>query len=183
MKSTVNISIIIPTRKGNDTTKVTESIKKHTKGSYEIIIEDEGGFAEAINIGAKRAQGDYIILLHDDNVVTEGWADELAEVGCFNVRESSGSNWGGFYPGGYCTDQELNPDYAMFLCLSKEAAKKILPFDENFKNPWCQDVDMGFRIKEKGFKIKCLPGKIIHNWAGGEHTGTNEQYLIEKWGI
>ena len=176
------LSIIVPIRKGNDVSTLLKSLDENTS-NYEVIIEDEGGFAEAINNGIEKSKGDYVALLHDDNLVTPGWADELADVGCFNVRESAGWIWGGFYPGSFCTDPKLNPDYSMFLCLSKKAIKKIGKFDENFKNPWCQDVDMGFQIRKAGFKIKCLPGKIIHNWAGGEHTGENENYLKRKWGI
>jgi glycosyltransferase involved in cell wall biosynthesis len=178
----MKFSIIIPSRKGNNLTPILDSLKEHTN-DYEVIVETEGGFAEAINNGVKKAKGEYIVLIHDDNIVCPGWLDELSEVGCFNVLESAGWIWGGFYPGGFCTDYNQTPDYSMFLLISNKAVKEIFPLDEAFSNPWCQDVDMGFHIRSKGYKIKPLSGKIIHNWAGGNHIGTNETYLKQKWGI
>ena len=179
----IMLSIIIPSRGGDNLKDCLKAIDENTV-NYEVIVEKDGGFAEALNNGVKKAKGDHIILLHDDILVTKGWADKLATVGAFSVKELNvGWVWGGFYPGSYCTDHKKNPDYSMFLCISKKVAKKIFPLDETFTNPWCQDVDMGFTVRTAGYKIKCLPGKIIHNWAGGEHTGSNEAYLKEKWGI
>lgn len=181
----MKISIVIPTRRPNDLNECLSSIERHTKDYEVILVKEKGGLAEKINKGIKRAKGDYIILLHDDIEVTSGWADKLAEVGCFKIGEANDAydTWGGFYPGMFCQDPTRNPDYCFFLCLSKEAIKKIGKFDEYYTKPFYQDVDMGFQIRSKGYKIKCLPGKIIHRCGEGAGAEVPEQkeYLERKW--
>lgn len=176
------ISIIIPTRRNPEET--ITSIKKHTKDYELVIIEREGGFAEKLNEGIKKAKGDYLVFLHDDCEVCEGWLDDLPrKVGAFHLGEFSGKMWiwGGYYPEGYCTDLLENPDYSYFLCIKKEAMDKIGQFDEWFYNPWCQDVDMGLQIKKAGLTIRCLEGKVIHHQRGGKRLIENEEYLKKKW--
>lgn len=181
-------SIIIPTMRPDEIDVCLDSIKKYTT-DYEIILDTEKiGFVKSLNQAIKKAKGEYIILLHDDCEVTEGWADKLADVGAFCVGELNDSfdTWGGFYnPQGYCQDSTKNPDYAYFLCISKKAMEKIGDFDERFTKPWCQDVDMGFHIRSKGFKIECLPGKVIHHHSpsGRNPDEKIRGYIERKWGL
>jgi GT2 family glycosyltransferase len=180
------LSLIIPTRR--DKIDCLKSIKKYTK-DYEIVLaSSKKGFVENLNDGIKRAKGDYIILLHDDCEVTEGWADKLADSGAFKLGEYNDSfnNWGGFIdPPAYCVSPFEHPDYAYWLCLSKKVVKKVYPFDEKFTKPYYQDVDMGLHLKKHGYKIECLPGKIIHR--NGEGSGVPDEgqtlYLNEKYKI
>jgi len=182
----MKFSIVIPIKdKSDKLKKCLESIDKYTR-NYEIILDTSAGFAHSINEGIRKSKGDYIILLHDDCTVTKGWTDKLATVGAFKVGECSDAfeDWGAFYPGTYCTDPTLNPDYSFFLCLSRKVLKKIGKFDEWYKSPWCQDVDMGLQIKSKGLKIECLEGKIIH-YPPLQHTHNDSQreHLNKKWGV
>jgi GT2 family glycosyltransferase len=181
------ISIVIPTRRENDLKECLSAIERHTKGYEVILVKRKTGLAKKINEGIKKAKGDYIILLHDDVAVTSGWADKLAEVGAFLTGENNDDyeTWGGFYPSSYCQDIKLNPDYSFFMCISKKAMGKIYPFDEWYTKPWCQDVDMGFHIRKKGFKIECLPGKIIHRCGEGAGLYDEEQlkHLRKKWDL
>ena len=179
-------SLIIPTWRPNEIDRCLDSIKKNTT-DYEIILDTgHDGFVTSLNRAIKKSKGDHIILLHDDCTVNKGWADKLADVGSFKLGEMDDSFeiWGGFYfPQSYCLDPKQNPDYSFFLCLSKKALKKIGLFDEWFKTPFCQDVDMGFQIKRAGFKIKCLPGKIVHHVSPVHRTQdeANRRYLEAKW--
>ncbi len=87
------------------TRKCLESIEKHTKARYELIIVDNGstdgtveflkdyaktranaelilnkenlGFARGNNQGIEKSKGDYIVLLNNDVVVTKGWLDKM----------------------------------------------------------------------------------------------------------
>ncbi|RUT46117.1 glycosyltransferase [Paenibacillus anaericanus] len=78
-----------------------ESIRKHTRENYELIIIDNGstdetisylrsqpdlivhengsnaGFAKGCNQGVQYASGDYIMFLNNDTVVTENWLTNL----------------------------------------------------------------------------------------------------------
>ena len=175
-------SIVIPAKRDSEIIKkCLDSIEKHTK-DYEVIIEENGTYSEAVNNGLKKAKGDYIILLHDDCEVTKGWADKLIDCGAFRIGELDDTLqiYGGYYPNeGYC--QDGSPDYSMFICLSKDVIKDIGKFDEFYKSPWCFDVEMGMHLKSKGYKLKPLEGKVIHHHMGGKHSDENRSYLERKW--
>lgn len=181
----MKLSLIIPTRRLIH--HCLESIVKYTKDCEVVIIDGEKGFATKLNEGIQKAKGDYLVFLHDDCEVTEGWADELAEVGAFCLGENNDSFeiWGGFYrpKEGYCTDPKEHPDYAYFCCISKEAMNKIGLLDERYENPFYQDVDFGMQVRKSGYEYQCLPGKIIHHPGDGSGVPDERQkgYLHRKW--
>jgi len=160
-----------------------DSVKRYTTDYELVIIKGEKGFNDKVNEGIKKAKGDYLIFLHDDVVVTNGWADKLEDCGVFCIREMCIDKeiWGGYTREEYCTDPKETPDYSYFLCLSKEAAKAIYPLDDFFDEPWGQDVDMGLSLRDKGYKIKCMPGKIIHYNKRAAVNEDNMIYLKKKW--
>jgi len=49
-----------------------------------VILDRNYGFCLPNNIGAESAQGDFLVFLNNDTVVTTGWLQEL--VGCINGR-------------------------------------------------------------------------------------------------
>jgi GT2 family glycosyltransferase len=96
------VSIIIVTRNGKSLTKqCVESILRNTEENFEIIFIDNGssdgtveylrgvpksivienkennGFAKACNQGIANANGNYIVLLNNDTLVTSGWLTGL----------------------------------------------------------------------------------------------------------
>lgn len=177
------LSIIIATKRKDEINRCLDSINKYTKDFEVILVEREAGYNEKLNEGFKKAKGDYIAILHDDNEVLEGWADQLEDVGAFHVGEMKDTLQihGGTFDGRYAFNE--SPDYTSFIEMSREVAEKVFPLDENYQSPWCADVDMGHKIKELGYTIKPLKGKIIH-WHGvGAGVGhkENEDYCKEKW--
>lgn len=178
------ISILLPTKRGDELPRCLESIHKHTKGEYEVIILDyEGGYNQKLNDGFKRSSGDYIVLLHDDNEVLEGWADQLEDVGAFHCGEQKDTHQihGATFSGRYCFNE--SPDYSAFVEMIRNVAKKVFPLDENYTSPWCADADMGRKIKKLGLTIKPLKGKIIHwhSYGAGVSHAEQEAYYAKKW--
>jgi glycosyltransferase involved in cell wall biosynthesis len=89
------------------------TLRRHTRGPWELIVIDNGstdgtatylagvcdlaavpvtvisnsmnlGFPAAMNQGLRRARGEYLVLLNNDVVVTDGWLDQL--IGLANAR-------------------------------------------------------------------------------------------------
>ena len=100
-------SIIIPVWGQLEfTQQCLASLKEHTRPAWELIVIDNGsndgtaaylagvrdmasvpvtvvtnltnlGFPAAINQGLRLARGEYLVLLNNDVVVTDGWLDQL----------------------------------------------------------------------------------------------------------
>jgi glycosyltransferase involved in cell wall biosynthesis len=100
-------SIIIPCWSQLEfTQQCIAALKDHTRPSWELIVVDNGstdgtplylagardlaavpvtvvtnstnlGFPVAINQGLQLARGEYLVLLNNDVVVTDGWLDQL----------------------------------------------------------------------------------------------------------
>jgi GT2 family glycosyltransferase len=110
-------SIIIPCWSQLEfTQQCLASLKEHTRPAWELIVIDNGssdgtaaylagardmasvpvtivtnttnlGFPAAINQGLQLARGDYLVLLNNDVVVTDGWLDQL--IGLVNAKRGS----------------------------------------------------------------------------------------------
>jgi GT2 family glycosyltransferase/2-polyprenyl-3-methyl-5-hydroxy-6-metoxy-1,4-benzoquinol methylase/glycosyltransferase involved in cell wall biosynthesis/Flp pilus assembly protein TadD len=97
-------SIVILTYNQLDYTKITiDSIRRHTKNPYEIIVIDNAssdgtveyleaqkdiravfneenlGFPAGCNQGMEIAKGDYVVLLNNDVIVSDNWLEDLIE--------------------------------------------------------------------------------------------------------
>jgi glycosyltransferase involved in cell wall biosynthesis len=141
-------SIIIPCWNQLEFTRqCIAALLRHTHGPWELIIIDNGstdgtaaylanlrdaaplpvtlisntrnlGFPAAINQGLRCARGDYLVLLNNDVVVTEGWLNQLvglasikapAERGEAPAGASGVSEVRNAYPGENITVIDLNP--------------------------------------------------------------------------
>lgn len=178
-------SIIIPTRSSRSKSLqiAADSIREHTEDYELLIVEgEELGLNEKINKGIIASRGEYIVMLHDDVTVHEGWLDELADVGCFRVMEQNGAFecWGGI-GGSFCTDPKLNPDYSAFMLVKKDTLADIGFVDPFYMEPGYQDTDFGQQIRAKGYKIKCLSGTITHRSLNSTLSSENEVYYKNKW--
>ena len=110
-------SIIIPVWGQLEfTQQCLASLKEHTRPAWELIVIDNGsndataaylagvrdmasvpvtvvtnttnlGFPAAINQGLRLARGEYLVLLNNDVVVTDGWLDQL--IALVNAKRSS----------------------------------------------------------------------------------------------
>jgi GT2 family glycosyltransferase len=69
-----------------------EAIGAHVAKPHLIVSKTNHGFAQANNIAAKQARGDYILLLNPDTVVTNGAIDKLV---AFAKRAPDAKIWGG----------------------------------------------------------------------------------------
>lgn len=70
-----NLEILIVDNDSTDGTReyVSELESKHSEIKV-ILNESNLGFAQGNNVGLAAATGDYLVLLNNDTVVTEGWA-------------------------------------------------------------------------------------------------------------
>ena len=113
-------SIIVPCCNQVEFTRLcVQALFRHTRPPWELIVVDNGstdgtgdylagvrdaasvpvtivkngrnrGFPAAINQGLELAQGESLVLLNNDAVVTEGWLDQLLALGSIRKETSQG---------------------------------------------------------------------------------------------
>ena len=126
------------------------------------------GAVPALNVGIKKAKGEYIMLLNDDCQILESkknyWVEELmkpfsdpevAVTGPFKMTPVLGGN-------DLIFDQDKK-DYGfiVFFCaiIPRRIFKEIGLLDEELR---CGvDVDFCMKVKEKGYKIKQVPEETL----------------------
>jgi len=208
-------SIIIPVFNQEKLTNAClESIKKNTS-DYEIIIIDNGsqpvfikpnycirnatnlGFPIAINQGIKKAQGDIIILLNNDTVVSQHWAERLTEhlkdydmvgpltnnisgvqqitIGAIELPEKLDEVAEKIYS---TNTGHSNPYHRLvFFCVAikREVINKIGLLDEQFTPGNCEDDDYCLRAIEAGFKLGIAEDTFIYH----KGSASKDSYGIE----
>jgi len=176
--------------------KCLESIKKFTE-DYELIIIDNNrapdfNFGIEYNRAMKIAKGEYILLICDDVIVTEGWLDALIEcaesdpkigiVGAKMVNQNGKiTHAGGFIQpfAGYApvrvghllddVEEERPVQYVCICCflIKSKLIQEIGYLDEellmNFEDP-----DYCLRAWEKGWEVMYTPKSLVvhEEWAG-----------------
>ncbi|HHV61678.1 MAG TPA: glycosyltransferase [Firmicutes bacterium] len=227
--STGLVSIIILCHNQLDyTAQCVESIFKHTPEEIELIFVDNAstdrtpeylsslsathnnvhvitnkknlGFAAAVNQGIRRAAGDYVLLLNNDVLVTEGWLARM--LACANRDDRIGlvgpvSN----YVAGI--QRVVDPGYSVanldeyaaehfrkyagsvqrtarvigFCMLIKRAViDKIGGFDVTFGIGNFEDDDFCLRAGVAGFYVFIAQDVFIHHYGSATFRGANLDY-------
>ncbi len=204
-------SIVIPVLNGlGDTVKCLASLAKHTPEAHEIILVDNGstdgtaawaegqgyrvirnesnrGFPAACNQGIAAAQGDQVLLLNNDTLVTPGWLRRMIEclqseetVGAVGPRTNmvSGAQRLAQY---YGSTQELDgwawgwsmkrwheylPAHRLVgfcLLLKRAALEAVGNFDEAFGLGNFEDDDLCRRLEAGGWKLLIANDSFVHH--------------------
>ncbi|UNL94672.1 glycosyl transferase [Paenibacillus polymyxa] len=225
-------SIIILTYNKLDYTKeCIESIRNYTdQGTYEIIVVDNAsndgtqewiqsqddifdicnesnlGFPKGCNQGIDVAQGDNIVLLNNDVVVTPGWLDILLNAlyssednGAVGPVTNSASNYQ-TVPVAYQSKNEMlafatkynRPDNTKWeqrlrligfcMVIKREVVDKVGLLDEMFSPGNYEDDDYSCRINQSGYKLILCKDVFIHHYGSISFGEANEAYtkLLEK---
>ncbi|HDM32261.1 MAG TPA: glycosyltransferase, partial [Deltaproteobacteria bacterium] len=212
------------------TRKCLQSIEKYTRSRYELILVDNGstdgtvkflkdyakkhanvelilnkenlGFAKGNNQGIEKARGDYILLLNNDVVVTEGWLERMVDymesnpdvgmVGPLSNNVSGPQKVGGAPSGSNLDDIHAfarriareNADKAedvmrlvgFCLLIRKDVIDLIGPLDENYGSGNFEDDDLCLRSLIAGFRHVILKDVFIHHYGSKTFEGNNIDY-------
>ena len=217
-------SIIIPVHNQIEMTlNCIESIEDNTK-DFEIIIVDNGsdprcpkycdtlirneenlGFPVAVNQGIEASNGDVVVILNNDVIVTHHWLEKLQwhlSSGFDMVGPCTNSVSGPqqVLIGQYNNGQELNtaamefqvknafqstPFHRLvFYCVAikREVIDKVGLLDEVYTPGNYEDDDFCMRAIEAGFKLGIAQDCYVHHFGGVTHKALNLNYqeLIAK---
>jgi GT2 family glycosyltransferase len=157
------------------------------------------GFAGACNLGAERAEGAFVALVHDDTIVTDGWlatllrafdrrpetgligsgvltpAGETSYAGCLLLRDGTPLLLGRGEP----FDAPLwREDHAVDFCSSSALLVRTAAWhavggmdDELFPAGY-GDADLAMRVERAGWDVRCEPAaRVVHDGGGSLPAG------------
>ena len=205
-------------------TDITRECSDIIKNIVHIRNEKNLGFLNNCNNAAKFAKGKHILFLNNDTRVRPNWLSPLVKliesddiIGMVGAKliypdgrlqEAGGIIWddasGWNY--GHSQNPEL-PEYnyvkevdyisGAAILIRKHLWDQVGGFDKHFTPAYCEDSDLAFMLRKKGYKVMYQPLSEVIHYEGYSH-GTdsspvdnvpviksyqiiNRQKLYEKW--
>jgi GT2 family glycosyltransferase len=210
------LSIIVSTKDRCEALKALyESVKKNTRDFEFIVVDDDSKdstrnwlashyikrkennhsvpVAVAWNEGAELAEGEYLVFLNDDMLVTPGWADEMRKmyetkllIGSLAFKviddqgniQSRGHSFVGHQP--YLPEEEVEiVDYSDHPFMTKKMWERMGGFTAH-GHLYYEDADMGLKLQSRGFFTYYNPKAVLIHQTIGLRTGSTEDKKRRK---
>lgn len=187
-----NFELIIVDNDSNDGTKEYLSIIEKKYSKVKVFFNEKNiGFAAGNNIGIKEAQGNYVVLLNNDTIVTKGWLTAMVKhmendstIGmCGPVTNSIGNEakievdytdidglriFANLYTSKNLNKTFENVRYLALFCtvIRREILDSYGVLDEQYGIGMFEDDDYSEVVKRNGYKIVIAEDAFIHHFAG-----------------
>jgi GT2 family glycosyltransferase len=151
----VNISCVIPHwPKSIEHDQALVRCIDSLRGYDELIVErnDGIGFAKAVNLGLKKAKGDYICVINNDTVMERGDLKYLCKPDTIVVPCMR-------------TGQVDNMPRA-FYCMPRSIYEEVGGYDERFEIGYFEDDDLIRRWQAAGFTIETNDQVVVSHVGG-----------------
>lgn len=182
-----NFEIILVDNNSSDGS--LEYVAKNYSSVITIKLNENKGFAEPNNIGAKIAKGDFLLFLNNDTIVTPEFISELVLAAqmypdvaiCQSLLlkpdgkiDSSGDfidSMGVCYNSTINITQprEISSARGACMMIKHDVFDKLEGFDEKFFATF-EDVDLGWRAWIAGYKVMVIPKSVIYHIGGKTHS-------------
>lgn len=168
--------------------------KRFRQNNFRIIRNNKNvGFAKGNNIGARIANGKYIVFLNIDTEVDPKWLQELVTVlesdetigavqsklllfdrktidGAGDFINFYGRGWIRGYgeedKGQYDKISEVFSARGAAMTVKKQVLDEVGYFDSDFFILY-EDIDLSWRIRLGGYKIMFIPKSIVYHFGSG----------------
>ncbi|MBI4525720.1 MAG: glycoside hydrolase family 99-like domain-containing protein [Deltaproteobacteria bacterium] len=198
----------------------TQEILARVKNITHLRNQQNLGFLRTCNRAAERARGEFVVFLNNDAQVLEGWL--VALVKTFSNYSNVGAVGpkvlfpdGRLQEAGVCLDPGATSrlvglfddpelpkynrlrevDYVSGCCLilPTRLFREMGGFDQAFAPAYCEDVDLCFGLRSRGYRILYNPRAVVVHHLSATTSGMLEpsykqalvvrgqQKLSEKW--
>ncbi|QDM28179.1 methyltransferase domain-containing protein [Tardiphaga sp. vice304] len=192
---------------------------QQVRGVICIRNEKNLGFLLSCNSAAKIARGQYIYLLNNDTELEGNSVDVLVDLlksrpdagmagskllfSDGRLQEAGGIIWNDASGWNYGRgDDAAKPEYnyvrevdycsGASIMIARELFSSLGGFDESFVPAYYEDVDLAFRVRERGMAVLFQPRSVVIHHEGVSHgtdtsSGvkahqvTNQSRFFEKW--
>jgi GT2 family glycosyltransferase len=183
-----------------------QRLASEVEGAQLVLSEENLGFGGGSNLGAEKARGRYLCFLNSDAMVEPGWLDPLLEVleespkagaavpmllnpdgsiqEAGSVIDSVG--WPLAFGRGESPDtlahrfrREVDYGSAACMLVRREDFQAIEGFDPAYGIGYFEDVDLCFRLKERGLRTVYEPrSRVVHELHGSGTSVQAQQRMI-----
>ncbi|UZF91301.1 glycosyltransferase [Bosea sp. NBC_00550] len=204
-------------------TDATSAAISSIGGKVRVVRPERNlGFVRNCNAAAKDARGTFLIFLNNDTIALPGWLDALitplTEVGsvvgltCSKLLNGDGSlqeaggvfwqdgtawNYGrGADPRAYPFNFVRETDYGSGAAIAIPMARwqEVGGFDDLFAPAYCEDADLAFALRARGYRTLYIPtAEIVHHEGvshGRDDSKGIKAYQVEnlkklraKWAV
>jgi GT2 family glycosyltransferase/glycosyltransferase involved in cell wall biosynthesis len=177
------------------------------------------GFLRTCNRAASEARGEYLVFLNNDTEVQKDWLDKMLAVferdehagivgakliypnGC--LQEAGSLIWSDGSVRNFGRDDDPSKpeynylretDYCSGACIAIKASlfRDVNGFDELYEPAYYEDVDLAFKVREKGYKVLYQPAASVTHFEGGtcgtdlnsgvkSYQAVNANKFLLKW--
>ena len=170
-----------------------------------IKLNENTGFAHAVNVGIREAKGEYVILLNNDTEVESGFVCKLTEALKKNRKAFSASammvdmnnrevldgagdyycalGWAFAYGKGKKTE-ECDKSRKIFsscagACIYDKAKLEITGLFDELHFAYLEDVDLGYRARIAGFDNIYEPAAVVYHAGSGFSGSRYNEFKIK----
>ena len=170
-----------------------------------IKLNENTGFAHAVNVGIREAKGEYVILLNNDTEVESGFVRKLTEALKKNRKAFSASammvdmnnrevldgagdyycalGWAFAYGKGKKTE-ECDKGRKIFsscagACIYDKAKLEITGLFDELHFAYLEDVDLGYRARIAGFDNIYEPASVVYHAGSGFSGSRYNEFKIK----
>ena len=187
----------------------TDGTAEFLAGQSDVLTiqnAENTGCARAWNQGVSKAKGDWLVVLNNDVVLTDGWLEGLLEfareksvdIVCPALREGELNYDLPAHARGFVSRMRdvARPGAAHGVCflVRRSVFETIGLFDENFKFGVFEDTDFFLRAKQASFSTAITGAAFIHHFKSVTQSAMikdgvppyeegNRVYFRKKWGL
>jgi len=184
--------IIIDNASEDDTANYLQGFASENQGVKLVMNESNLGFAKANNQGANIADGEYLVFLNNDTIVTPGWAHRLL----WHLQHNPDAGMVGPVTNSIGNEAKIDVDYdyldineinkfaakrsskffgnsfsinvlALYCCMiNRNLFMDIGGLDEQYEVGMFEDDDLAMKIRQKGLNLICAEDVFIHHFHG-----------------